>query len=36
MLHLLRIRLSDFWPELLQIAVLLVLLILVIRWHYFL
>lgn len=34
MLHLLRIRISSFWTELLQIAFLAALLIFIIRWHY--
>ena len=34
MLHLLRIRVSNFWAELLQIALLAALLIFIIRWHY--
>ena len=34
MLHLLRMRLRDFWWELLQIVLLVVLLVLFIRWHY--
>lgn len=34
MIHLLRLRLRDFWGELLQIVVLLGLLILIIRGHY--
>lgn len=32
--HLLRVRLADFWRELVQIVLLLVLLALIIRWHY--
>ena len=35
-LHLLRIRLGSFWWELLQIVLLAVILILIIRMHYFL
>lgn len=34
MLHLLRVRLRDFWWELLQIVLLMILLLLFIRWHY--
>ena len=34
MVHLLRIRLRDFWWELCQIALLAVVLILVVRMHY--
>ena len=34
MLHLLRLRITDFWWELLQIGSLLVLLIMIVRWHY--
>ena len=33
MVHLLRLRVRDFWWELLQIALLVILLILVIYWH---
>jgi len=36
MLHLLRMRLRDFWWELLQIVLLVVLLVLIIREHYML
>ena len=36
MLHLLRMRLRDFWRELLQIVLLVVLLVLIIRRHYLL
>ena len=34
-LHLLRIRIRDFWPELCQIAILAAVLILVIRMHHY-
>ena len=34
MIHLLRIRLRDFWWELCQIALLAVVLMLVVRMHY--
>ena len=34
MLHLLRLRLRDFWWELLQIVLLIVALVLIIRGHY--
>ena len=36
MVHLLRVRLTDFWPVLLQIVLLLALLVLIIRVHYLL
>ena len=36
MLHLLRVRLTDFWWELLQIVLLVALLVLIIRGHYLL
>ena len=36
MVHLLRVRLSDFWWPMLQILVLIALLMLVIRGHYYL
>ncbi len=35
-LHLLRVRVRDFWWELLQIVLLVVLLVLIIRGHYLL
>ena len=35
-LHLLRLRVRDFWWELLQIVLLVVLLVLIIRGHYLL
>ncbi len=36
MLHLLRVRVRDFWWELLQIVGLVVLLVLIVRGHYLL